>query len=169
MTVGFPHREKLWCVTIRWSRARSYEDVRMERIRDDGTAHFYAILAKTSRSSRLAYVGKTYRSEVWHRFKARDHKSRLKYLKKKFPGGKFSVSHGSIRMGKWRRLNGRSPSAKRIDHIETLLVMGGRAACNRRKYRSHGIIDHYKIANEGFCRFLPKCIVLTVTISKEPR
>jgi hypothetical protein len=140
-------------------------EVCKKRTINDGTAHFSMILAQQRRQRLLAYIGKTYDSEVWRRLQARDHQRRLGMLRRKSPRAQFFVSHGSIDLEKWRPVNGRYPSRKRIDQIESLLILSTSACCpllNQRKHRYHGITDHYELINRGAYRPLPRRILLTV-------
>ena len=164
------HPEMLWRVLIKWSRPRSYQEViaQTKATSDDESARFYMILAKRGRRTEVGYIGKTYDSEVWRRLHSRDHVRRFRRLKQKFRKAVFLVSHGSIDIHRWHPINGRYPSRKRIDDIETLLILSSSRMSrilNLRKHKSHGITDHYELINQGAYHPLPRRVVLTVATS----
>lgn len=157
--------ERVWKVRLSRTKPRDYEKARAARTSADGKAHFYMILSRKEGRTRIHYIGKTYKSEVWVRLNQADHQWRIKELREDFPKSEWLVSHGVLDLNTWKAARRRYPSPKRIDEIESILIHANHVkegGINRRKQKTYGITDHYLIINCGNYIPLKRKVYLTL-------
>jgi hypothetical protein len=104
-------------VQIRWSVPTTHDVLFSGLVDDDGTAYFYAVVARVKRSGwKTFYSGKVFGQAASQRHRAADHVARLAELKAVHPDLNFHLTLGTPLFDSGRK------DAETIDAIEGLLI-----------------------------------------------
>jgi len=149
-------------VAITWTRPIDYDRLIETSHPKDDEAHLYMITARFStKTSKIVYIGKTYKQNVSTRLKQPDHKKRRKLLHRKYKKHKLRVSLGLV------SISGGNCTRRRIDEVESLLIYAGYqpTSINLRKIWDHRVADSYEIRNFGYRNGLPSRICFGLFIN----
>jgi predicted GIY-YIG superfamily endonuclease len=137
---------------IFWSKPASYDSVLAAATEYDELANLYMITARFAKcSSKMLYIGKTWKQGVHKRIGQKDHKKRIASYRGKHPHHKFEIRHGILTMIE------ANLTEKRLKDIENLLIYVSENY-NIKSVVNHGVTKSYKIINKGSRCWLPKKI-----------
>lgn len=152
MNYHIPHKKEHFCVSVRWTRHRLWQEGKVNPHPEEHRIYLYMIVGRFNASRRILYIGKTYRQYASYRLTQPDHIRRRKKLRREYPHHKLTVSFGIV------NFDGVRCTSKRIDEVESILIYANwhPEIFNSKKVYHMAIREQIRVTNRGYYKPLTK-------------